>query len=846
MKISSKSIKFYIIRFSFYITFIFLILININAAVTTSSENVTESEKVDVSSSKIEQFYQNYKKGKYVQFGYNFFSSNETSSIQVVDPNYVLGPDDTINVQIWGNSLYELVEGANGGYINHKLIVNQNGYLIFPEIGVIAVNGLSLSKLEKIISLKYRNFCKDCTTITALENPRSYPVLVSGYVKNPGYVKIRAGATLYDALLRTGGVTKQGTLRNIRITKSNKNQETVDLYQFIIHGKINELPKIGFGDSIYVGIIGPTVLLNGHLKNPAILEFKDNESLNEILSFSGGLLPDTNGEHIELTRFKKSNRSIMILNDLKRTIHLKNGDMIRFLRQNTEITNTIQLNGHVKTVQQFSWNPKLLLRDVIKDFTIFKSEASLEYAEIRRFDSKNATPRVFNFNPNRLINGDLSQNIPLQPRDQIWIFSIHDVKEKAIVSISGAIKKSGNYEWIEDTTLMTIINKAGGVQHNAADEIRIVRHENLNKEWETSLKIASFEEMKKDPNKDIFLKPYDHIVVTTQNDFYRTLWQVSISGAVKFPGSYSIGTQTKLSEIVKIAGKKTLSDEVRVVRYKFINKKWSTSLIKISLNEIEKEPEKDIILKPHDKILIPKQSDSHQTNWQVSIEGAVKFPGMYPIGSHTKLSDLIGFAGNITPDAYLPSLTLIRKKAKNVQTDFQSHAVSLLKKELIQATSDLESRYLKEDERQQNKQFISIVQNYLTHLESKQTSGRILLNPLELDSLEKLTGTNSDLILQNGDNIYIPKTPDFISIVGEVYQPASYLFEKNKKLSEYLEQSGGVSKYADLPGSFIIRFDGTVLSYQQKQEKFVNTILLPGDVFLLPSKVLKKMGLNVK
>jgi protein involved in polysaccharide export with SLBB domain len=976
------------------------------------------------STSSLENFFRKYEDFEYKQFGYEIFENSNSQETYVIGPDYVLGPQDTINIEVWGYALQELGNTQNS-HIIHKLKISANGLIIFPEIGVLSTTSLSVKDFREIVTKKYKNFCKNCSIILTIDKPRLLPILVTGNVKRPGYINVVSGSTFYDVLIAAGGVTRNGTLRRIRLNHANGKSEEIDLYDFIITGNTGNFPKVKINDSIHISNIGSAVLLKGRIKHEAIFEIKKNESVKELITYAGGVLPDAKKTHIEITKFGEKGREILVIKNRNSSkFSLEDGDSIKFLRQDIGIKNAVFLKGNVAIPQVFSWQKNLRLNDIITDVELFKPNTSLIYAEIRRYNTSKLTPSIIIFHPENILKGKKEENILLQPQDQIWLFSKKEIKEKPFVIVKGAVQKPGKYAWIENFNILNLVKESGNFKLNADlsyaeiiryelpdrepsitvfhprkiigknnlqgiilkpyDEVRFYSKEELKEKpfvivngavqkpgkyvWVENLNILNLikksgnfklnadlsyaeivryelpdmepsitvfhpgqivgkndsqgiilkpydevrfyskEELKEKPfvivngavqkpgkypwienlnilnlikksgsfklnadlsyaeivryelpdmepsiivfqpaklleasnKKEIKLIPFDEIRIFNKSELQETP-MVSIDGAIRNPGKLRWVENLTIKSLINQAGG-TLwkaSDIVRIVRYTYQDKKWTTEMIKLSLSEIEKNPINDIPLRVLDRVTINEQNDFHQTEWQVITVGELTYPGKYPIGTDTRLSEILEHAGGITTNADLSGLKFTRVNAKGIQTEYQKSAVNLLKKDLVQKAAQLKKSYMNEEERLEQKQSMAIIQNYLTHLENKKPIGRLLLKPDDLKSLKTLKGSASDVILQHGDRIELPRKLDYISIVGEVYHPSSYLNIKEGKVSDYLSQAGGVSAYADITSAFIKRNSGNIISYGQKGKNFMDFTMKPGDVLILPSKVLR-------
>ncbi len=730
--------------------FRFFILVCALGLALTSSVRLNEA-----GASPVESFFKSYESTDYSQFGYDVLASGQTLNPNQVGPDYVIGPQDIIQVNVWGgtiNEMEKLVGGANEkNYNDYTLTVDAGGSIIFPEIGRLTVNGLTLYELRQIVAKKYRDYYRNCTTSVSIEKPRTIQILVSGKVNKPGYTSVIAGSSLFDVLLAAGGVSKAGSLRSVVIKRSNGREEVVDLYQFIVSGRMNTMPKMNFKDSIYVKQIGPVVLLKGRITQPGIYEMKKGETLTDLITFAGNVLPDCEKHHIEITRFVDGSRKILNIDVSKGAVDVLNGDTVTFLMQSTLIKDAVTLRGDVFVQKTFAWHKDFFLKDIVKDITMFKPETSLEYAEILRYNESSLEKTIISFCPANILESKARDSedalIQLKPYDEVVFYSKTELKERPMVSISGGVRKPGKYNWMEKMTLKNLIRTAGGIPSQAYDEGKIVR-------------------------------------------------------------------------------------------YVYTDRKWATSSMDFSLSQINQKDSSDIELQPLDRVIINQKSDFFQTDWKVTVNGEVNYPGSYPIGGKTRLSQAIEYAGMLKENADLGGLVLVRGEAKSLQTKHQKAAEDLLKKDMLKISSEVRDAYLSTEERLDNKQAVAVIQEYLSRVENKEIQGRILLREEDLKSFETFKNSPSDVFLNDDDVIAIPEKKNMVTLVGEVYIPSSFLYQEDYSLSDYLEKAGGVSEYADFESAYIIRTNGTVVSYAQKGGRLKSMAMLPGDVVIIPSKVL--------
>jgi len=279
---------------------------------------------------------------KIKQFGYEFFKGAPSIDFSApVDKSYVLGPGDELFLYVIGAP-----PGINIDKIT-RLVVDRQGKVYVPGLGVFFVWGMSLGEAEKIISNSIGANIK-----LTVGNLRTFPVYVSGEVNRPGRVLVTGVNTVIDAIMMAGGIKKSGTLRDVLITrKTSKGLKKIhiDFYKLLLEGKPVDV-KLRDGDVIFVGSIGKVAGIAGKVKRPAIYELKGNETIEDLIKLAGGLLPSSYRYKVVVQRYE-DNKFLKVLEgslDDKKFISQKvqDGDLVSIKTVVDIPENAVMVDGY--------------------------------------------------------------------------------------------------------------------------------------------------------------------------------------------------------------------------------------------------------------------------------------------------------------------------------------------------------------------------------------------------------------------------------------------------------------------------------------------------------------------
>lgn len=502
-------------------------------------------------------------------FGYDLFrqpGDSFTPALDVPIPtDYVMGPGDTLVVQLYGKE--------NASY---SLVINREGQVQFPEIGPLSLAGLKFSQAQNLINetvAEQMIGVKSSVTMGAL---RSIRIFVLGEVLNPGSYTVSSLSTMTNALFASGGVDGIGSLRNIQLKRSGELIGTLDLYDLLLRGDTSKDQRLLPGDVIFIAPVGPLVAAQGEVKRPAIYELKQERSLADLVALAGGYTPEAFPKISRVeTIDDQGNRTVLNL-DLTSTdgkqAEVKNGDTLTVAAVLDTVENTVTLSGHLKRPGVFSWNKGLRVSDLIPNAEALKPNPDLNTGLIVREARPNRTLEIIYFNlAEAMASVSPEQNPFLAARDQVWVFGhteerasqlgylIEKLQQQAskvaptqTVTLNGLVNNPGIYPLQTDATLSELVNLAGGLAELAYGlEAEITRY-SYDDSPEQNIEHISVP-LDSEVMSQIIVQPRDSIRFRRVPNFYASS-VVELEGEVMFPGTYSIRPGETLSEVLVRAG----------------------------------------------------------------------------------------------------------------------------------------------------------------------------------------------------------------------------------------------------------------------------------------------------
>ncbi len=487
-------------------------------------------------------------------FGRNIFNNPKLTfapNMNIATPqNYVLGPGDVLVVDVYGGSLE-----------NHKLTVSPDGDVYIPEFGPIQVSGLQIRAAQNRIRAKLGSFFRSSDIRVTLGQTRSIQINVLGEVRVPGTYTLSSLATVYHALYMAGGISGLGTLRNIKLYRQGKLVTIVDVYEFILNGRLAGNVRLEDNDVIQVGTYECMVNISGHVRRPMSYELRETESLSTLLKYCGGFSSGAHRETVRVIRNQGKMKHVFNVDEFDMSsFKLRDGDQVSVEANSDLFENMVQINGAVARPGMYQLGEKVFsVKSLLERAEGLAPEAMVTRAVMRRM-KPNRTQEVISIDLEGILNGT-EPDIQLQNEDILYIPTIPEHQYARTVSIMGEVVFPGTYEYADSMTLENFILQAGGLTYAAStakvDVSRMYHDPNATTAGLDLKKTFTFtidENFNFSNDKNFLLEPFD-IVQVRRSPTYQDPITVSIGGEVMFRGPYTMEKKNmRLSDLVKAAG----------------------------------------------------------------------------------------------------------------------------------------------------------------------------------------------------------------------------------------------------------------------------------------------------
>ena len=616
-------------------------------------------------------------------FGHDVFNNKNLtfeSSMNLATPqNYVLGPGDEVNVDIWGASQESITES-----------VSPDGTITIEGIGVVKLGGLSVSqakaKLKQVIGPRYQGSHIDLT----LGQTRTITISVMGEVKVPGTYTMSAFATVYNALYMAGGPNEIGTLRNVKVYRKGKLLSNVDVYDFLLNGKLSGDVRLQDNDVITVSPYEALVNITGKVKRPMFYEMKENESAATLLRYAGGFTGDAYTKAIRVNRKAGASYSVFSIGEFDmNSFKLMDEDSVSVDSTLNRYQNMVEIRGAVFRPGMYQVGGEInSVKALVEAAAGVTEEAISQHAVMHRTKADRSL-EMLSLDIRGILEGTVP-DVPLRNEDVIYVASRQERNEKKTVTINGEVAYPGVYRYAENETLEDLIIQAGGPTEAASlAKVDVARRITNPNSTEAGDQIAQNFSFKLNPDltiseqPDFTLQPFDEVYVRRSPD-YNEQQNVTIEGEVQFSGNYALSSKgQRLSEVIKMAGGLTnqayaegtkllrqMTSEERDMMETMLRtaqrnsgndsidvKKLMTNTtypVGIELDKALKNPgtDDDPILREGDRIVVPRYDGT------VKINGEVLFPNTVYFKEGKSTDYYINLAGGTTSTAK-KSMTVI-------------------------------------------------------------------------------------------------------------------------------------------------------------------------------------------
>ena len=611
-------------------------------------------------------------------FGRNIFNTRNLTfepSINIATPpNYRLGPGDEVIIDIWG---------ASENTIRQQ--ISPDGTINIGELGPLYLSGMTVEKAQDFLTKELRKIYSDTNNQirVTLGNTRTIQINVMGEVVQPGTYALSAFSTVFHALYRAGGVNDIGSLRKVQLVRNGKKMATIDVYDFIMHGRTQDDIRLEEGDVVIVPTYESLVQISGNVKRPMRYEMKNGETVETLIGYAGGFTSDAYTKSLRMVRQNGKEYQVNTIDDKDYgSYRLSDGDMVTAEAILDRFTNKLEIRGAVYRPGIYELNDNVnTVKALIARADSLTDDAFTTRAVLYRLRD-NMTREVKQIDVAALINGTIP-DIVLQRNDVLFIPSIHDINDWGDVEIAGEVIAPGTYPYADNMTLEDLVIAAGGLKESASlvrvDVARRIKNPTSAEDTKEIGEMFTFslkDGFVVDGEPGFVLQPYDHVYVR-RSPAYSEQKNVAINGEILYGGTYTLTSKDeRISDLVKKAGGTTqfayvrgaklvrrananelqrMQDVVVLLRRQMGDERVdslgikvdSTFSVGIDLEAALKAPgsDADIILREGDVVVVPKYNNT------VRINGAVMQPNVVSYKQGKDVKYYIGQAGGYNQEA---------------------------------------------------------------------------------------------------------------------------------------------------------------------------------------------------
>jgi len=683
-----------------------------------------------------------------------------------------------------GDKLFIDVYGQSEAY--YQIEISPEGTIILENFGPIHLSGLTVKNATKRIEnrlskvyLGIKGDKKNTFVNVSVGKSRTIKVNIVGEVDVPGSYTLSAFNTVYNALYIAGGITENATLRDIKVYRNNKLISKVDIYKYLTEGDASADVALENNDLILVKPYTNRVTLKGAVKTKGRFELLKNESLQDLLNYASGFNEEAYTKTIKVKRVSEGEHIVADINkDQFEIFTPKSGDVFQVDKVLDRYKNRVIVNGAVYRPGVYAITQGLGVKELLAKCEGLKQDALLTTANIIR-TNKDLSTSYISFNLGYVLSGK-DQDILLQKEDVVTVLSKNEIKQDDYVEVAGEVNQPGVYNYSKGMKVSDLILKAKGFSKSAS-ETRI----------EISRKL-------KNNNTD----------------------------------------NSKLSQVIVVDLPKEFDNL---------------------------ENENNITLNPFDHITVRANPNFYEQEF-VYVDGQVNFPGLYSIKSkNERVSDLLERAGGINEFAYTNGATLLRKTEyfkKESKFDKRVTTLLALKENLTTdrgSLSESDSGLLKRiNSELENLNVLSVEEKKAFNksaniaISQKNDSLQPYLLPKEelfnitesiainLSEIIKNKNSISDLLVQSGDTLFVPKKLETVRLRGQLLNTTTLRHQKNKSTKYYINNSGGFKSRADKSKTYVVYPNGQARA--TKKFLFFNIYpkVVAGSEIIVPEKLTKK------
>ena len=568
-------------------------------------------------------------------YGQDIFRNNKLSFYQKAldakaPENYKVGSGDEISISVWGYSEF-----------SENLLVDKRGYITPSSYGRIYVKGLTFKKMRSLLKSKFGSFLdmKNSEIDVTLSYSRVITVHIVGEVYNPGSYTIPAINTAFNALIAANGPNQLGSVRNIYIKRDGKTVDSLDVYQFLFNPTRSQEIYMQDGDYLFIPPAKHLIEVKGAVNRPYTYEAKTGESIAELIKYAGGY---TTNAFTDILTLKRIDYNAVKVNDVYKdhinSTIIQNGDEIVVNTISNKLSNVVSVKGNVGVSGDYEFVKGDYLLDLLQRAKCISEKTFMDKVYVVRLN-KDRTKTHITVNLAAILEDDGHiDNILLQEYDIVNVLSTDDYDEEFSVSVFGAVRKVGNFDFGDGMTLQDVLLQAGGLtwksEASRVEVTRVMDYDISSNKLKPRMAVVKKIKIGDDlvlsaEAEEFLLKPFDQIFVRENPDF-EVSKKIILTGEVKYPGVYSLlSRDEKISSVIKRAGglsKYAYIDGVTMFRKELVNRISNTD---ITLKDLSQELLDSIYSNPNLSLLYKEELQQMRVENFENFKEIIKYNKVY-------------------------------------------------------------------------------------------------------------------------------------------------------------------------------------------------------------------------